>query len=400
MQDKNFVYKNFDNSYEMEPEKNFFPETLEQIVEIVKNNQNKKIRISGSIHVFNDMSICDEIMVIMSKMNKILKINKQKKTVSVEPGILLYIFVQELEKNDLAMHVLPIGMHQSLAGVLSTSTHGSRIDTGSFAEAVLKIKLVLHNGEVRKIRKGDDLFPAITVSLGTIGIICAIKLQCEDLYFAKEIKNVIPWEVFIENMPRTLAIFKYTMLYVHPYKRSCEVRMIKRLNNINDLTEGKHIDVYYKITSNVEQSLPYTEIEITIDLKDLDAAMKDIFKLYEQENYKDNSELLVRFIGENKNSYIAMSSDRKYNVSISIFSDAEKSKDSYLLNFFKKYHDLLVNNYNGRPHYGKKLFLDREQMKRIYPKLNFFSKAKRELDPNNIFTNDYIERLFDTNTKN
>jgi L-gulonolactone oxidase len=49
----------------------------------------------------------------------------------------------------------------------------------------------------------------------------------------------------------------------------------------------------------------------------------------------------------------------------------------------------------GRPHWGKVHFLTREKAAALYGEnYHLFCKAKRKLDPDHLFTNEYIDVLF------
>jgi hypothetical protein len=49
--------------------------------------------------------------------------------------------------------------------------------------------------------------------------------------------------------------------------------------------------------------------------------------------------------------------------------------------------------HNGRPHWGKPHFLDRDAIARLYPALPAFQAIRSEMDPNGVLTNAYLARL-------
>ena len=57
-----------------------------------------------------------------------------------------------------------------------------RADRGSLSDAILSLVVVTCSGQVLSIDRTSNLFPALSVSLGTLGVIYAVTLQCEDLY--------------------------------------------------------------------------------------------------------------------------------------------------------------------------------------------------------------------------
>jgi len=53
----------------------------------------------------------------------------------------------------------------------------------------------------------------------------------------------------------------------------------------------------------------------------------------------------------------------------------------------------IMNDYGGRPHWGKLHFQDAEALADLYPEWDRFQTARRRLDPDGRFTNAYLERV-------
>ena len=104
------------------------------------------------------------------------------------------------------------------------------------------------------------------------------------------------------------------------------------------------------------------------------------FRKYLHKKYIDET-MLLRFVGKNKRSMIAMTSDRDLSVFFSMIGDAKHSKDPVLLNIFRIFHDYFVHKLKGRPHYGKHNFLTSQEMKWLYPKFSEFKKIMEEIRP-------------------
>jgi FAD/FMN-containing dehydrogenase len=76
-------------------------------------------------------------------------------------------------------------------------------------------------------------------------------------------------------------------------------------------------------------------------------------------------------------------------VGISIAGNPRTDFDGYL-------HDVTaaLDDLDPRMHWGKLHHLDAEQIRRRYPELPAFTDVRHQLDPNNIFLNDYTRSLF------
>ncbi len=66
---------------------------------------------------------------------------------------------------------------QTLAGALSTGTHGQGLQQSCIADAATRIRLVLADGSVTELRRGDAWFGAAKVGLGVLGVVTEVTLR-------------------------------------------------------------------------------------------------------------------------------------------------------------------------------------------------------------------------------
>jgi FAD/FMN-containing dehydrogenase len=86
---------------------------------------------------------------------------------------------EELFKHGLAQENLGDIDVQSIAGAISTGTHGTGATFGTLAAQVVGLTLVMASGELLECspERDPDIFKAAQVSLGTLGIIAKVKLR-------------------------------------------------------------------------------------------------------------------------------------------------------------------------------------------------------------------------------
>src|SRR3989454_4185899 len=103
---------------------------------------------------------------------------------------------------------------QTVAGVISTSTHGSGIGFGPLPEQIRSLDVVAGGGAVYRIERGDgptdpaafvqryperrlvqddDWFSATVVGMGCMGVIYAAMLAAEQKYWLKEVRVLRSW---------------------------------------------------------------------------------------------------------------------------------------------------------------------------------------------------------------
>jgi len=66
---------------------------------------------------------------------------------------------------------------QTLAGALSTGTHGQGLGQSCIADAATRIRMVLADGSISELRRGDAWFGAAKIGLGVLGVVTEVTLR-------------------------------------------------------------------------------------------------------------------------------------------------------------------------------------------------------------------------------
>ncbi|MEE6515876.1 hypothetical protein FKM82_025008 [Ascaphus truei] len=126
-----FKFQNWAETYGSSPELYFQPTCVEEIKEILDlaRQRSKRVKVVGAGHSPSNIACTDDFMIRMDKMNKIIKMDKEKMQVTVEAGILLTDLNEELTKCGLALSNSVSGCHPS--AVLSKMNHLLYVNPGS-----------------------------------------------------------------------------------------------------------------------------------------------------------------------------------------------------------------------------------------------------------------------------
>jgi D-arabinono-1,4-lactone oxidase len=165
-------------------------------------------------------------MVNLDRFNKILSVDSDTGIVTVESGIRLYTLCEELEQRGLAMPNLGSINQQSIAGAISTGTHGSSVHHGLMSEDVLGLKITLANGSTESCspESNPELFRAALLSLGALGIITEITLRAVPAFTLKWSQTIDTDHKLFKSWPLDLwTQSDFVRVWWFPYTRRAVV---------------------------------------------------------------------------------------------------------------------------------------------------------------------------------
>src|SRR5689334_22317106 len=103
----------------------------------------RRVRASASGHSFTDIALTDGVMLRLGQLNRVLDFDAASGLVRVEAGATLRDLNRRLDELGVAFENLGDIDRQSLAGAISTGTHGTGARFQSIAAQLSSIELVL-----------------------------------------------------------------------------------------------------------------------------------------------------------------------------------------------------------------------------------------------------------------
>ncbi len=188
---QNAVWKNWSESVVAKPKRIVRPKTLGQLIALVKEcrENNCTLRVVGAGHSFTPLAATDEVLVSLDHLNGIDAIDHENRLVTFWAGTRLKDVSRLLDERGYALENLGDINEQSIAGAISTGTHGTGIRFQSIPNQVEKLTLLTAHGELLEIgrEQNDAYFEAARVSLGMLGIIVKVTLKVvpQYVFFAK-----------------------------------------------------------------------------------------------------------------------------------------------------------------------------------------------------------------------
>jgi xylitol oxidase len=164
-----------------------------------------KVGFLGSRHSFNAIADSD-VLIDMRALPQEIEVDRERRRVTVSGGTTYGALAPVLQEHGVALANLASLPHISVAGAISTATHGSGAGVGSLATAVSALEIVGANGELVRIAREDPEFAGCVVSLGALGAIVRVELEVEPTYeVTQSVLEHIPWSVLSGDLRTVMA---------------------------------------------------------------------------------------------------------------------------------------------------------------------------------------------------
>lgn len=167
------------------------------------------VRALGTGHSFNRLADTPGDLVLTGALPPTMDISGG--TVRVSAGVRYGELSTYLQSHGYALRNLASLPHISVAGAISTGTHGSGAYNGSLATAVTALEFVTATGDLRPLNRDDPRFPGAVVSLGALGIMTAVTLEIGPTFeVAQHVYQNVPRDVALSILDNYYSVSLFT----------------------------------------------------------------------------------------------------------------------------------------------------------------------------------------------
>lgn len=229
------IHHTWAKTFQSRPELYIRPQSLEEIQKVVTlaRRCRRRVVVVGCGHSPSDLTCTSSWMVNLDNYAKVLKVDKQKKTLLVEGGIRLRQLNAEANKYGLTIPNLGSIDEQSIVGAIATATHGSTLEHGLLSQYVRSLRIVLANGQAVRCsaEQNRELFRAALVSLGALGIITEVEYEMIESCNIEWTQELKPLSDILARWETTLWSEKeYTRVWWMPYMKRAIVWAAEKTN--------------------------------------------------------------------------------------------------------------------------------------------------------------------------
>ena len=422
---KRYPWKNWSGNQVCYPQQKYAPTSVEALQEIVNTNKGA-IRTVGSGHSFSELVPTDDTLVSIRRLNGLNSVDQNKKTASFLAGTTLSETGPLLAKHQQGLFNMPDVDHQTLAGAISTATHGTGRELGSLSSYIEGLTLITANGDVIKCSRShkSELFEAAQVGLGALGIISEINIRNTDAYKLKRDAFWLPIEEVISSFEDLSKNNRHFEFFYFPFTgmslvdtlniTSETIQSTEELDGnsgIMDLKSARDylswspklrkliVGGYLKTQSNIsrvdhsyaiyanDRNVRFNEMEYHLPIENGMQALREVISAIEENFPEVFFPIECRYI-KAEDAWLSPFYQRD-SISIAVHRYFEEDHSA----LFKAVEPIL-QKYQGRPHWGKINTFNQEQCRQAYPKWQDFLDVRQEYDPSGKFLNPYLKRLF------
>jgi FAD/FMN-containing dehydrogenase len=393
----------------------------------------KCVRTQGAGHSFSQLLTTNDTLVTLDDIPDTCVVNGTKATVNA--GIRLRELVQVLKQNNLGLPNMGSVTEQSIAGAFSTGTHGTGAKLGSLCSIVSAMRIVDGAGQVHVVSAAD--LPAARLSLGMLGIITEVTLDCVPYYQLEYNAYLCRFDDIVDRMDELAATNERALIWwLRPPVGPADRVIIITKNpigappgfpatdpNLDDSTipgfnrslawdvgaigglllglspsPGRfrriiqYTDGYETVLTIPLLPVFHREMEYAIPAENTSAALKQVRHVLDEGDMRVLLPIELRYVAQ-EDTLLSPSNGRPKGIMYMGISPTTGLPDNGV-EIFERF-EPIMRTLGGRPHWGKHYSLTREDVARMYPNTHdAFVQTRRRFDPNGVFLNSHLIPLF------
>ena len=394
------------------------------------------VKMVGTGHSFTGIAAPGDVMLRPDRLTGIIGVDRDAMTVTAYAGTPLKVLNTELERLGLSLHNMGDIAEQTLAGAVSTGTHGTGGVAAGLAAQLAGFQLVTGTGELLDASPSanHEVFELGRVGLGALGILTTVTFAVEPLFLLEAHEQPMSWDEALGSFDEMVAESHHCDMYWFPHtdrmltKRNTRLDAdvseaspvgrfrgwvddellsnsvfgaltaaanrapgaIPRMNQISAraLSARTYSDVAHRVFTSPRRVV-FREMEYAVPRAAGLDALREARLVVERSRWRISFPVEIR---------VAPADD----VALSTAYD----RDSFYLAFHTHHRsdwrthaayleamEAIMRGHDGRPHWGKLHTRTAADLAPAYPRFEDFLGLRDRLDPDRLFANDYLRRV-------
>ena len=413
----------------------YSPASADEVVALVRatRERGETVKAAGTGHSFTAIARPEHVHLLPDAMRGIVSVDRSAMTVTALAGTRLKDFNAELERLGLSLHNMGDIAEQTLAGAVSTGTHGTGGRAAGLAAQVVGLEMVTGTGEILRADRdaNPDVLDLARVGLGALGILTTITFAVEPLFLLRADEEPMSWADALAAFGDLTEAHDHVDMYWFPHTDRMLTKRNTRLGT--DLAQARPlprwrswldddflsntvfgaqtaalnrapraIPAANRLASRLLGARSYTDVahrvfttERRVVFREMEYAVPreaGLSALRECRAALEGSALNVSFPVEIR---VAPADDVPLSTSYrrdSLYLAFHTRKGADHAAYFALM-ESIMRDHDGRPHWGKLHTRQADGLAPLYPRMADFVALRDRLDPDRVFTNPYLGRI-------
>ncbi len=388
----------------------------------------ERVKVIASGHSFTDTAMTDGHLLSLDKMQQVLGVDGHD--VTVQAGIRIHQLNNELAARGLALPNLGDIAYQSIAGATATATHGTGAALGNISTRIVGLEMVVGDGSIVRADESNDpdLLRVARVGVGALGIVTEVTLRCVPAFNLHAVESIEPLNDVVADFDAVMHSTDHVEFFWMPGARRCQLKR----NTVTDAPAAPQSKAAYIRDKWIGENLAFgtvcrvgrrfpkmapkvanlvmsaaSERELT-DRSDKIFASPRKVRFLEMEygvpfeavpDALGRIEALVKTLPVKPMFPIEVRCSAADDIPLSTANGRASgwiAVHQYIGVPYEAYFqgvENIMNDYNGRPHWGKMHYQSSLTLAHRYPEWDTFQSMRAKLDPTGTFRNAYTDRV-------
>jgi FAD-linked oxidoreductase len=417
------------------PTREVTPATADEVVAEVHRARDagSTVKMVGTGHSFTAIAAVEATLLRPEALTGIIGVDREALTVTAYAGTPLKELNAALERLGLSLHNMGDIAEQTLAGAISTGTHGTGGTAAGLAAQVVGLELVTGTGTLLRATPTEnaDVLEVARVGLGALGVITTVTFRVEPLFVLEAVEEPFGWDEALASYDEITARADHVDMYWFPHtdrvqikqnvRRGTDLSIVRPLSRRQLLLDDHllqntvfgaatavlnrapgAIPGFNRVGARLLSHRTYSDVAHRVFIAERRVVFREMEYAVPREaglevlrqcrKALDASDLRISFPVEIR---VAPADD--------IPLSTAGGRDSFYLAFHTHRHaehrdyfalmEPILRDHDGRPHWGKVHTRTAADLAPAYPRFGDFLAMRDRLDPDRVFANDHLRRV-------
>lgn len=431
------MWRNWCGLEQARPTRVVEPRTTAEVVAEVQRARaaGSTVKMVGTGHSFTGIAAPEHTMLLPTALTGITAVDRGAMTVTARAGTRLEDLNLALETLGLTLHNMGDIAEQTLAGAVSTGTHGTGGVAAGLAAQVVGMELVTGTGEVLRAggSTGDhaDVLELGRVGLGALGVLTSLTFAVEPLFVMEAHEVAVSWDEALATFDERVAAHHHVDGYWFPHTDRVQLKQNSRLDvpldraeplprwrhRLDDellqntvfgaltaglnrvpvlvpranrasarlLSERTYSDVPHRVFT-ARRDVVFKELEYAVPREAGLDALREVRRVVDASGLRVSFPVEVRTAPADDVPLSTAYGRDSFYVAVHTHRDAPHEEYLALV-------EAVLRSYDGRPHWGKLHSRTAADLAPAYPRFEDVLALRDRLDPDRVLTNAYLRRV-------